>query len=249
MRAGHLLMDAGNTSLKLCFEDELALQKTLVLMHGDYDIGQQLRRLSEQRTISRISLSCVYQPAFMQKVAAWCEEQEIPLDTVLSQQRFGQLINGYDAPEQLGVDRWLSMIAIWEKYHQAFVVISCGTAITLDAVAADGRHLGGMIIPGPELMKRSLISNTAAINDLNGLISEKNKLATNTEDAVNLGTTTAVAALIEKIMAITGYKAEQGFLTGGCAGLVANTLDMPLTVETDLVLKGLSIYVEKAVES
>ena len=248
MTDGHLLMDAGNTSLKLCFEDELAQQKIIVLFHGGYDINQELQRLHEQRAISRISLSCVYQPTFIQKVAEWCERQKIELVTVLSQGSFGQLINGYDEPAQLGVDRWLSMIAIWENLHQAFFVVSCGTAVTLDAVAADGRHLGGMIIPGPELMKQSLIANTAAINDLNGLISGKNKLATNTEDAVNLGTVTAVAALIEKVMAITGFKAEQGVLTGGCAGQIAQTLDMPLSVEPDLVLKGLSVYVKKAVK-
>ncbi len=248
MSPGHLLLDAGNTSLKVCFEEELAASKVEVLRHGVYEIKNVLERIQGQREISRLSLACVYQQAFSEQVAEWCQSRQVELVIASSQQNHGELVNGYDQVSQLGVDRWLSMVALWQKLHKAFFVVSCGTAITFDAVDSQGQHQGGIILPGLELMRQSLIDNTAAINNTNGLISEDG-LAKNTADAISLGTTTAVTALIEKMMTITGLKAEQGYLTGGCADQIARAMNLKLFVEQNLVLTGLVDYVNEVLES
>ena len=62
------------------------------------------------------------------------------------------VINGYDDIDQLGVDRWLSIIAAWSGGHNDVCVVGCGTALTIDLILADGRHLGGYIIPGTHMM-------------------------------------------------------------------------------------------------
>lgn len=54
----------------------------------------------------------------------------------------------YAQPERLGVDRWLMMLALWCESGQAFGVGGAGTALTYDAVDAQGRHLGGFIAAG-----------------------------------------------------------------------------------------------------
>lgn len=57
----------------------------------------------------------------------------------------------------LGVDRWLAMIAARElSGGEGCVVIGAGSALTVDVLAADGRHLGGWIAPGLKLLSRSL---------------------------------------------------------------------------------------------
>ena len=75
----------------------------------------------------------------------------------------GGLANGYDAPEQLGADRWAAMLGA--RHHNSAdaptVVASFGTATTIDTIGPDGRFLGGLILPGPALMRSALFDNTA----------------------------------------------------------------------------------------
>lgn len=247
-KQGHLLMDAGNTSLKLCFEEQLSGNMVRTLVHGSYDIEQELVHLHQQQPINRISLSSVYKKNFAESVQRWCSNENIRYLQAVSQKLFNDLINAYKQPATLGVDRWLGMIALWEKYKQPFFVVSCGTAVTIDAVNDKGKHLGGVIIPGPDLMKQSLLDNTATINDVNGLISVNNSLADNTQDAITTGTWTAVAALIEKMILTDKNTANYGYLTGGCAQQLSEMLGPDWTVEPELVLEGLSIYAAKVVE-
>ena len=81
----------------------------------------------------------------------------------------------------------------------ACCVADVGTAATFDAVTRGGEHLGGFIVPGPELMVRSLHGGTA---DLAGHTRGQRPagdapLADNTRDAIERGCWLAVAALID----------------------------------------------------
>lgn len=72
----------------------------------------------------------------------------------------GGLRNSYANPSRLGVDRWLAMLAGWERAQGAVCVVDAGSALTIDLVAADGEHEGGYIIPGMALMERALLLDT-----------------------------------------------------------------------------------------
>lgn len=66
----------------------------------------------------------------------------------------------YAEPQRLGVDRFLMMLALWRERRGAFCVAAAGTALTFDAVDADGRHLGGLIAAGLETHQRSVLGAT-----------------------------------------------------------------------------------------
>ncbi len=70
------------------------------------------------------------------------------------------VVNGYEEPWRLGVDRWVGMIACYQQLNKAFLLVSFGTAITVDIVLEDGLHVGGFIAPGVNLMLDSLQQNT-----------------------------------------------------------------------------------------
>ena len=76
--------------------------------------------------------------------------------------------NSYDVVENMGVDRWLAMIAAYHSplrgSQEAVCVVDCGTAITLDVVGSDGKHLGGLIMPGFQTMYKSLMKQTGDIS-------------------------------------------------------------------------------------
>jgi type III pantothenate kinase len=76
--------------------------------------------------------------------------------------------NGYTDPAQLGVDRWLAICAAYARYRTAVCVVDAGTATTVDVVAADGSHQGGLILPGMALMESSLFRGTGDLARLAG---------------------------------------------------------------------------------
>ncbi|WHZ19652.1 MAG: hypothetical protein OJF55_001801 [Rhodanobacteraceae bacterium] len=69
--------------------------------------------------------------------------------------------NRYAKPERLGIDRFLSMVAVHAQAAGACIVVGCGTALTLDAVAAGGDHAAGLIALSPARMLEALRGATS----------------------------------------------------------------------------------------
>ncbi len=87
--------------------------------------------------------------ARMKELQHYCQLcwREASLQQIRTRPAWAGLNNGYLQPEQLGVDRWVAMVAAWQCYQEAFCVVDCGTAVTLDFVDTSGMHQGGMIFP------------------------------------------------------------------------------------------------------
>jgi type III pantothenate kinase len=151
--------------------------------------------------------------------------------------------NAYAAPATLGVDRFLAMVAALDMGRAPCVLAGCGTALTLDALAADGRHLGGLIAPGPRLMQQSVLDATVRVTaDASARIVEA---ADNTGDALVSGCWHAAAALVERFaahMAGALGGAPRLLLGGGDAEALATVLERPSELLPDAVLRGLSVW-------
>ena len=151
--------------------------------------------------------------------------------------------NAYAEPQRLGVDRFLAMVTALADGHAPCVLASAGTALTLDALAADGRHLGGLIAPGPLLMQQSLLGATARVRpERSGEIVE---LADNTADAVASGCWLAAAALIERFMDSATARFDRRpmlILGGGDGARLAPLLSIPVQLSEDSVLRGLAVW-------
>jgi type III pantothenate kinase len=151
----------------------------------------------------------------------------------------------YREPQTLGIDRWLAMIAARRRARGSLVVVGCGTAVTIDAVDAAGRHLGGLILPGDRLMLEALAAGTRQI----GLVPRAGEppdglelLGRSTEEAVAHGSRLALAAAIDRAVRVLAEAlpvAPQLFLSGGDAMLLAPWLESEAQVSADLVLEGL----------
>jgi len=148
----------------------------------------------------------------------------------------------YQAPETLGADRWAALVAARRRYERGVLIADCGTAITIDALAAGGRHLGGAIAPGLFAMCRSLVESTAEVRDTGGAATLA--LGRTTGDAVAAGTLYAAVGLIERVAAdlapVLGAEAQL-VVTGGDGRLVGEGLARPCEHIADLVLEGLAI--------
>ena len=156
--------------------------------------------------------------------------------------------NVYTNPESLGVDRWLAMLAAFnarEEYESGVMVVSCGTAMTLDYVDAEGCHEGGYILPGLALMCDSLLSATGKIRFERRLFEVNRGPGADTASAVQHGALHAALSVLEAswedISERWGGEPEL-WITGGDGELVHKMLSLPCQYVEDLVLDGL-LYV------
>ncbi len=159
---------------------------------------------------------------------------------------FAGMTTDYAEPQRLGVDRWLAALAAWHATRAAVCVVDLGTALTVDVVTAAGRHLGGLIAPGMDLMRESLSRGTAQLPR-----SEAHAVkgfATNTADAIALGCGEAVAGLLGRVRTRLAAQGEADnmawFVTGGGAEAVLPMLGWPCRHDPDLVLRGLVVVAE-----
>jgi type III pantothenate kinase len=122
--------------------------------------------------------------------------------------------------------------------QDSVVVASVGTAVTIDTLSEEGRFLGGLILPGIELMRDSLVRNTAGVAAPPGRYSPH---PDNTADAVHSGALLAVAGAIEKVLAAQrgAGNPAQCLITGGGAETVAPFVAPAPRIVPDLVLEGL----------
>ena len=111
------------------------------------------------------------------------------------------MINGYDHPTRLGVDRWVALIGARHRIlargaPRPMLVVMVGTAVTVDALDTEGRFLGGLILPGFGLMLRALEMGTAGLKAPTG---EAVDFPTNTSDALMSGGADAIAGAVERM--------------------------------------------------
>lgn len=162
------------------------------------------------------------------------------------QQHWGGLESAYATPSQMGVDRWLAMVAGWERVHGGFAVIDAGSALTIDFVAGQGRHMGGYILPGWRMLLESLSLGTARVRP-DALTADWVSLpGVDTSTCVNQGAAWLWEAWVTRLKADCARLAlDTCFLTGGDADRVrAAGLDAVLWQE--IVLDGLELLPDDA---
>lgn len=240
-----LLLDMGNTRLKWA----LQLQSQGWLARGAVDWQDDVEATlatawANLPTPDLVAAASVVDEAREARVAAVSERLfgRMPVWLRTPAQACG-VRNAYAEPGRLGVDRFLAMVAALASHHAPCVLVGAGTALTLDALAADGTHVGGLITPGPVLMQQSLRIATAQVRpERTGDIVD---WADNTADAVASGCWHASAALIERFVARVTPRlgaTPRVILGGGDADALIPLLSLAVELNHGVVLGGLSIW-------
>ncbi len=150
--------------------------------------------------------------------------------------------SGYREPTQLGVDRWLALLAARSLSQSPLLVVDCGSATTLDGMDAAGNHLGGVILPGLRLFPHCLMQNTEipAFSE-SGVI---DYFATDTSTGIHSGAILATVSSVERMLGMIKRESEVTpicLLTGGDAEIVGQHLSIEYQREPNLVLLGLAL--------
>ena len=234
-------IDLGNTRLKWRLSDPLkpVTPTTSIAIRS----AQSLPPIDPPEPITRIRIATVRGPATEAALVSWARSRfGVDPEFARSSVSHAGLTNGYTTPNLLGVDRWLALLATWTDGGGPAVVFDFGSAITVDAVSADGSHLGGCIAPGIMMMQKGLLEGTDLVrfrpSDTSHIIASRN-----TSDAVSTGVLAAAVGFANELW--SGLRECSGAtfatITGGDAQVVAPHLRFPLVRRPDLVLDGLSV--------
>lgn len=232
-----LCLDAGNTRLKWGLRDADGWRARGAVGHDA--IADLVAMLPERP--ARIVACNVAGPAVESAIEALAARLAAPLAWFRSTARAGGVSNGYDDPARLGADRWAALLGARALHAGAAVVVMAGTATTVDALEADGRFRGGLILPGLGLMRRALARNTAGLPEARGVWRD---FPTNTDDAIVSGALEATLGAIERMAHRLAGAEFCVLLSGGAADALAPRLTPPPRRVDNLVLEGLARHGE-----
>lgn len=240
----NLFIDSGNTRLKWCIDDK---SRTLASGAGSLEEDSPLSSVGDLiRQVRSIAISTVASEDrrvhLLDSLAKLCPAQ---VTFYWSEQTRNGLVNAYQDVSRMGADRWHAMYGAWLDHKKGFVVVDAGSAVTVDYVDSLGQHLGGYILPGLQMMLRSLRSDAARIwfDPEQGLATDPGR---STGECVNHGLAWLSGAMIDRVNAdARKYLLSDVLVTGGDASRLIG-LGLSGVHKPDLVLSGLrAIHAEE----
>jgi type III pantothenate kinase len=242
-----LLFDAGNSRCKWAWIENGIEVRQGALANTDKAGWQKLKKsFAPHKAPQKILVSNVAGAEIEQHLRETCAVWSCPVEFIVAQARQCGVRNAYEQASQLGSDRWLALIAAWHRVHGACLVVNCGTATTVDALSATGEFIGGLILPGIELMQRSLLENTAQLTIESGKLRD---FPLNTADAIVSGVMQATIGAIQSQYALLNtQQSARCLLSGGAASLILPHLNLAAEQVDNLVLNGLQIIGQNCLE-
>lgn len=237
-----ILLDCGNSQMKAQAWDDNTLQASFATPYRDGGFARLSRWLGDCET-GHCYLSSVLDAARQAELddclQACCANRVTRF--VAEAEALG-VINGYTEPERLGVDRWLALLGAAATVDGDCIVIDAGSAITLDLLYADGRHLGGAILPGVNTSLDDFKRIFSHIDFDDTRIRETRAPGSSTEAAIHIdyaqNSIEEVAILVQRWCEGLTENASI-LLAGGDAPRVQRALDRPARIVPDLVFRGM----------
>lgn len=235
-------LDIGNTLSKWRLKDGDSSEirsRGAVWTREEWKPGADIPDLD---VVESVRISSVARQAVLEQTVGLLQREVKSVYVARSTPEAMGVVNGYEEPHRLGVDRWLGVLAGYQLAGGCCAV-DCGSAITIDFVLPGGRHLGGYILPGLRLMKESLQLGTHNVAiDPDSEAEELLLPGRRTVEAVNHGIYLAAVSAINRIYAEVCDReavALPMLLTGGDAKVVARGVYAPHAVWPDMVYGGL----------
>lgn len=246
-----LLLDAGNTRIKWQLWDQGVMKKSAAFAHkGCFEsisnmFPQEFHVFASH--VDSLGLASVLSVDAQQNLIQGLEQYfSASVQCAKVKTSFLGFSCAYEDVSRLGVDRWLASLAAFRYYQSSVLVVSCGSALTIDATTQDGQHLGGYILPGLAMAQKALLGETHAVRfDADNAKLDSLDYGRDTASAVNNGLLLQASSLISEAWQRFNRPQLQNtarlVLTGGDAPLLASHLTINVELHDDLVLQGLRL--------
>ena len=151
--------------------------------------------------------------------------------------------NSYKKASSLGSDRWAQIVAAKNIFKKDCIIVSCGSAISIDCVTKNGTHKGGMLMSGAE----KYINCFSDIHNLKNIsltqTKKNNLLQTDTAEQINVGYRTMISTSVHKVYEEFKKNTKSKpavIVSGGYARQIASYIEVNTSVEPFFVLKSLA---------
>ena len=242
-----VVVDIGNSRIKWGRCRDRAVVQFVALPGED---AVSWRRQLEEWSIPSPAVWAVasVHPGRAARFAAWLTQAGHTV-TFVDDYRKLPLIVDVEQPAKVGIDRLLTALAARVRMpDRPLVVVSVGTAITVDYVSREGRFLGGAIFPGLATMARSLHGDTAALPEVTVTTRLPPLPGKNTEEAIRGGIYWAadggIATMAMRAQSHFGTDWPKLYLTGGDAWLFEGHFNFDPEIVETLTLEGVLLAAE-----
>lgn len=152
-----------------------------------------------------------------------------------------------DNPGQLGSDLVVDAVAAIQEYSAPLMVFDMGTATTVSVVNQKEEYIGGVIMPGIRLSLEALSNRASQLPHID-ISCPKNVIGKNTIECMNSGIIHGNASMLDGMIERVQYELGQEvtvIATGGLAHCIVPYCRHKITLDDNLLLKGLAILYAK----
>ncbi len=245
-----LAVDVGNSNIKFALLDGRTIVARWKIDSDENRTGDAYARwlmplMIEHKAVSAIIISTVV-PNILEHLQN-LGRNHFNLEPIIARNdsvNWGIAIN-VDNPVSVGSDRLVNAIGAHQEHEGDLIVVSLGTATTIDHIGDDGSYNGGIIAPGMALSRDALAAAAAQLPHI--AIKRplhKKVIGKNTQDQILIGIYWGYFSLIEGLM--NRMKAEidkpiKVIATGGLSALFHRDDALFDIIDSNLTLKGLAI--------
>lgn len=247
-----LLIDIGNTRLKwVLMRDDIILAGGRWAHHGENNLA--LSQIAITESPDQIIVSNVADNKFTSETDSWASDRfSLAVHHVNVPHKGDGIENAYTVAEDLGADRWATLVACHRLYSADVCIVDAGSALTIDLLTAKGVHLGGYILPGINSMRQALLRDTSLQSELKADRNVTQEPGKSTLQGINNGSLLAICQTIESIVNTFDNETKQKIqcvLTGGDSNKLSANLSISHIIEPSLVLQGLAIIGQRLVQT
>ena len=240
----NLLIDSGNSFIKWVWANDESFHA------GGRCLTTAVSSLHEKWVNSDVPTRVIVSNVAGESVASEISKAvsvlwQLEVELIVSSQNCCGLTNSYHKPGQLGVDRWMAMVAAYQMTQNPVIVVDCGTAVTIDLVNEKGLFIGGVIMPGLMTALQSLKLGTDAVEDISRINSDVSPASQSTEEGVITGVLLGLAGGIERVVREQSLLIDMiptVLISGGDREKIAPYLTIPVVLQSELVLEGLRVF-------
>lgn len=154
----------------------------------------------------------------------------------------------YENPREVGSDRIVTSVAAYAKYGGPVIVVDFGTATTYNVIDAEGRFLGGAIMPGIKVSMEALVSGAAKLPRIELQVPDNTigkTTVANMQSGIINGYVGSVQNIVIKMKEELGSDKVAVIATGGLSKMIAEQTDIIDKIDPRLTLEGLYMIYQK----
>ena len=244
----NVVADIGNTQIKIAIERKNGISRVKAFQSDDFTCIKKYLKSLDYDNKPYLFYSSVLGANYDKKLIKTLKSFFEKITTFKSTRSLLSTTNSYKKASSLGSDRWAQIVAAKNIFKKDCIIVSCGSAISIDCVTKNGTHKGGMLMSGAE----KYINCFSDIHNLKNIsltqTKKNNLLQTDTAEQINVGYRTMITASVHKVYEEFKKNTKSNptvIVSGSYARQIASYIEINTLVEPFFVLKSL-VYIKRS---